>query len=170
MGLLFKRKSRATRRAEARALKAKAKLEAKFAAKNEAKRIKATAASQGKAIKDQLKAQKDGDLAAVKVAQTQLRTKREGRCSRPAGCAGPSACLDCWRRWPYPLPIGRRWPPGAQSTNGARSALACPLPPWDNSLARADVFRPAFRGPRKRCISWLRRSPGTPRTPISWPR
>jgi hypothetical protein len=84
MGLLFKRKSRATRRAEARALKAKAKLEAKLAAKNEAKRIKATAASQGKAIKAQLKAQKDSDRAAVKVAQTQLRTKREGRLLSPS--------------------------------------------------------------------------------------
>ena len=84
MGLLFKRKSRATRRAEARALKAKAKLEAKLAAKNEAKRIKATAASEGKAIKAQLKAQKDSDRAAVKVAQTQLRTKREGRLLSPS--------------------------------------------------------------------------------------
>jgi hypothetical protein len=84
MGLLFKRKSRATRRAEARALKAKAKLEAKLAAKNEAKRIKATAASQGKAIKAQLKAQKDSDRAAVKVAQTQLRTTREGRLLSPS--------------------------------------------------------------------------------------
>jgi len=84
MGLLFKRTSRATRRAEARALKAKAKLEAKLAAKNEAKRIKATAASQGKAVKAQLKAQKDSDRAAVKVAQTQLRTKREGRLLSPS--------------------------------------------------------------------------------------
>ena len=38
---LFKRKTRATRKAEARAIKAKAKLEAKLAAKNEARRIKA---------------------------------------------------------------------------------------------------------------------------------
>ena len=38
---LFKRKTRATRRAEARAIKAKAKLEARLAAKNDARRIKA---------------------------------------------------------------------------------------------------------------------------------
>ena len=38
---LFKRKTRATRKAEARAIKAKAKLEAKLAAKNDARRIKA---------------------------------------------------------------------------------------------------------------------------------
>lgn len=41
MGLFGKRKSRATRRAEARAIKARAKLEAKLSAKNEARRIKA---------------------------------------------------------------------------------------------------------------------------------
>ena len=41
MGLFRKRKSRATRRAEAKALKARAKLEAKLAAKTETKRIKA---------------------------------------------------------------------------------------------------------------------------------
>ena len=35
MGLFTKRKCRATRRAEARAIKAKAKLEARLAAKNE---------------------------------------------------------------------------------------------------------------------------------------
>ena len=41
MGLFKKRKSRATRRAEARALKTRAKMDAKLAAKNEVKRIKA---------------------------------------------------------------------------------------------------------------------------------
>ncbi len=40
MGLFRKRKSRATRRAEARAIKSRAKLEAKLSAKNEARRIK----------------------------------------------------------------------------------------------------------------------------------
>ncbi|WP_251983983.1 DUF6474 family protein, partial [Mycobacterium tuberculosis] len=38
MGLFGKRKSCATRRAEARAIKARAKLEAKLSAKNEARR------------------------------------------------------------------------------------------------------------------------------------
>ena len=41
MGLFKRRKSRATRRAEAKAIKAKAKLEARLSAKNEARRIKA---------------------------------------------------------------------------------------------------------------------------------
>ena len=83
MGLFIKRKSRATKRAEARALKTKARLEAKLAAKNEAKRIKVTAAAQGKAVKAHLKAQKDSDRAAVRVAETRLRTKREGRLLSP---------------------------------------------------------------------------------------
>ena len=88
MGLLFKRKSRATRRAEARALKARAKTEAKMtakhAAKNEAKRIKATARTDGKAIKAELKAKRTSDRAAVRVAQTQLRTAREGTVLSPS--------------------------------------------------------------------------------------
>jgi hypothetical protein len=84
MGLFTKRKSRATKRAEARALKAKAKLEAKLAAKNETKRIKSTERSQTKAIKAQTRSQKDSDRAAVKVAETQLRTKREGKLLSPS--------------------------------------------------------------------------------------
>lgn len=83
MGLFTKRKSRATRRAEARALKARAKLEAKLAAKNESKRIKTAGRTEGRAIKAQLKAQRDADRTAVKVAQTQLRTAREGRLLSP---------------------------------------------------------------------------------------
>lgn len=84
MGLFTKRKSRATRRAEARALRTKAKLEAKLAAKNETLRIKSTERSADKAIKAQVKAQKDSDRAAVKVAATQLRTKQQGRLLSPS--------------------------------------------------------------------------------------
>jgi hypothetical protein len=84
MGLFIKRKSRATKRAEARALKSKAKLEAKLAAKNETKRIKATERSHGKAVKAQVKAQRVSDRSAVKVAATQLRTKREGALLSPS--------------------------------------------------------------------------------------
>ena len=84
MGLFTKRKSRATRRAEARALKAKAKMEAKLAAKNEGKRIKAAQRTEDKAVKAQLKAQRDIDRTAVKVAETQLRTAREGKLLAPS--------------------------------------------------------------------------------------
>ena len=84
MGLFTKRKSRATRRAEARALKAKAKLEAKLAAKNEGKRIKAAERTENKAVKAQVKAQRDIDRTAVKVAETKLRTAREGKLLAPS--------------------------------------------------------------------------------------
>lgn len=84
MGLFRKRKSRATRRAEARALKARAKLDAKLAAKNETKRIKATARSEGKAIKAKVKSSRDADKAAIKVAETQLRAAREGTMLSPS--------------------------------------------------------------------------------------
>lgn len=83
MGLFKKRKSRATRRAEARALKAKAKMEARLAAKNEGRRIKASLRAEKKVVTAQLKAQRDSDRAAVRVAQTKLRTAREGKLLAP---------------------------------------------------------------------------------------
>lgn len=83
MGLFGKRKSRATKRAEASALKARAKMDAKLAAKNERRRIKATERSENRAIKAQIKTQRDADRTAVKVAETQLRTAREGRVLAP---------------------------------------------------------------------------------------
>lgn len=83
MGLFTKRKSRATRRAEARAIKARAKLEARLAAKNEAKRIKAGERAGNKAIKAQLKAARDADRAAVKVAEAELKAVREGKLLSP---------------------------------------------------------------------------------------
>ena len=79
MGLFRRRKSRATRRAEAKAIKAKAKLEARLSAKNEVRRIKAQDKRQMAAIKAQLKAQREGDRAALKIAEAQLRAAREGQ-------------------------------------------------------------------------------------------
>ncbi|MDT5365346.1 MAG: hypothetical protein QOC69_7108 [Mycobacterium sp.] len=79
MGVFTRRKSRATRRAEARAIKAKAKLEARLAAKNEARRIRADGRRQSATIKAGLKAQRDSDKAALKVAETQLKAAKEGK-------------------------------------------------------------------------------------------
>lgn len=84
MGLFKRRKSRATRRAEARAIKAKAKLEARLAAKNDARRIKNDAKRQTAAIKAGLKAQHDSDQAALKVAEAQLKAAREGKLFSPS--------------------------------------------------------------------------------------
>jgi len=80
---LFKRKTRATRKAEARAIKAKAKLEAKLSAKNETRRIKAEARAETNALKAQLKAQRETDRAALKVADMQLKAAREGKLFSP---------------------------------------------------------------------------------------
>jgi hypothetical protein len=79
----FKRKTRATRRAEARAIKAKAKLEAKLAAKNETRRIKAAHKAEANALKAQLRAQRESDRAALKVAETQLKAAQEGKLFAP---------------------------------------------------------------------------------------
>lgn len=84
MSLFKRRKTRATRRAEARAIKAKAKLEAKLAAKNESRRIKAAHRAETRALKAQLRAQRDSDRAALKVAETQLKAAREGKLFSPS--------------------------------------------------------------------------------------
>jgi len=83
MGLFKKRKSRATRRAEARAFKAKAKMEAKLGARNETRRIKAEDRRETRAIKARLKAQRDSDKAALKVAEANLKAAQEGKLLSP---------------------------------------------------------------------------------------
>ena len=83
MGLFGKRKTHATRRAEARAIKSRARLEAKLSAKNEARRFKAAQRAESKALRDQLKAQRNSDLTALKVAETKLKTVREGKLLSP---------------------------------------------------------------------------------------
>lgn len=83
MALFTRRKSRATRRAEARAIKAKAKLEAKLAAKNETRRIKADDKRQAAAIRAGMKAQRESDKAALKIAEANLKATREGKLLSP---------------------------------------------------------------------------------------
>ena len=83
MGLFRKRKTRATRRAEARAIKARAKLEAKLAAKNQVRRLKADRRAADKALKAQIKSQRDSDRAVLKVAETELKAVREGKLLSP---------------------------------------------------------------------------------------
>ena len=83
MGLFRKRKSRSTRRAEARAIKARARLEAKLAAKNEARRIKGDRRAAEKSLKAHVRSQRDSDRAALKVAETKLKAAREGKLLSP---------------------------------------------------------------------------------------
>jgi hypothetical protein len=83
MGLFRKRKSRSTRRAEAGAMKRRAKLDAKYAARNERRRIKSAERSADKALRAQIKARRDSDKAALKVAQTNLKAAQEGRLLSP---------------------------------------------------------------------------------------
>jgi hypothetical protein len=83
MALFRTRKSRATRRAEARAIKARARLEARLAAKNEARRIKADRRAADKALRAQIKSQRDSDRAALKVAEAELKAAREGKLLSP---------------------------------------------------------------------------------------
>jgi hypothetical protein len=83
MGLFRKRKSRATRRAEARAIKARARLEAKLAAKNEARRMKGDRRAADKALRAQIRAQRDSDRTVLKVAEAELKVAREGKLLSP---------------------------------------------------------------------------------------
>ncbi len=68
MGLFKKRKSRATRKAEAKALKHKAKVEAKLAARNDRKRTRSERRAAAKLDKAQLSTLKAQEKAALKVA------------------------------------------------------------------------------------------------------
>ena len=83
MGLFRKRKSYATRRAEARAIKARARLEARLAARNEARRIKGDLRSAEKALRAQVKSQRETDRTALKVAEAELKAAREGKLLSP---------------------------------------------------------------------------------------
>ena len=83
MAMFRKRKSRATRRAEARAIKARARLEARLAAKNETRRIKGDRRAADKALKAQIKSQRNSDRTALKVAEAELKAAREGRLLSP---------------------------------------------------------------------------------------
>lgn len=83
MGLFGKRKTRATRRAEARAIKAKAKLEAKLSARNEVRRFKAQHRAETKALRAKVKAQRSSDQTALKIAEANLKAVREGALLSP---------------------------------------------------------------------------------------
>lgn len=83
MGLFRKRKSRATRRAEARAIRARAKLEAKLSARNEVRRIKGDRRAAEKALRAQVRSQRDTDRTALKVAEAELKAAREGKLLSP---------------------------------------------------------------------------------------
>ncbi|NNH74001.1 hypothetical protein HLB23_29810 [Nocardia uniformis] len=68
MGLFTKRKKRVSRRAEAKALKHKAGMEAKLGARNERKKHRAEARTQDKVAKAQIAAFKAEEKAALKAA------------------------------------------------------------------------------------------------------
>lgn len=72
MGLFKKRKRRATRKAEAKALKHKAALEAKLGAKNDRKKDRRAAKAQQKVDKAQISTLKAQEKAAVKSAEKGL--------------------------------------------------------------------------------------------------
>ncbi|MBB3038031.1 DUF6474 family protein [Hoyosella altamirensis] len=86
MGLFSKKPSRAMRKAEAKALKAKAKTEAKLAAKNESRKWNKALKQERKLARQQDKTQRRSEKAQmkladkqVKVAEQQARTAAEGR-------------------------------------------------------------------------------------------
>ena len=167
---LFKRKTRATRKAEARAIKAKAKLEARLAAKNEARRIKADHKAQTNALNAQLKAQRSSDKAALKVAETQLKAVREGKFFSPTESAARSPSPGCSHRSWCHLSTAPPSPRAASSMNvgpiGSASRSA-------RSVSSPGTALHCLRGspaPSTRCSWWPRRSRRTPRPSSSSPR
>lgn len=87
MGLFRKGPSRrATRKAEAKALKAKAKMEAKLAAKNEARKLKSATRAERRLARETLKSQKRTEKVQARlaekqiaVAEQQVKTAAEGK-------------------------------------------------------------------------------------------
>ena len=78
MGLFRKRKGRATRKAEAKALKHKAGLEARLGAKNERKQLAAIAKSQRKLNAVEAKSQKNVEKAQVATLRAQQKAASQG--------------------------------------------------------------------------------------------
>lgn len=78
MGLFRKRKGRATRKAEAKALKHKATLEAKLGAKNERKQLESIAKAQNKLSSVEAKSQKKVEKAQVATLKAQQKAALQG--------------------------------------------------------------------------------------------
>ncbi|MGA9871800.1 MAG: DUF6474 family protein [Rhodococcus sp. (in: high G+C Gram-positive bacteria)] len=78
MGLFRKRKGRATRKAEAKALKHKARLEAKLGAKNERKQLNSIAKSQRKLNSVEAKSQKNVEKAQIATLRAQQKAALTG--------------------------------------------------------------------------------------------
>lgn len=78
MGLFRKRKGRATRKAEAKALKHKATLEAKLGAKNERKQLESIAKAQKKLSAVEAKSQKNVEKAQVATLKAQQKAALQG--------------------------------------------------------------------------------------------
>lgn len=83
MGVFTSRKSRSTKRAEARALKAKAKLEARLAARNDHRRMRMQARNESRARRDARKTELALVNAQRQIAKDQLKAVREGKLLSP---------------------------------------------------------------------------------------
>lgn len=77
MGLFSKKPSRAARKAEAKALRAKAKTEARLAAKNESRKWNKALKHEVKLAKQQSKAQRRAEKVQLQVADKQLKAAEQ---------------------------------------------------------------------------------------------
>ena len=170
MGLFSKRKSRATRRAEARAMKRRATLDARYAARNEKRRIKSAERSADKALRAQFKAQRDSDKAALKVAETSLKAAREGKLLSPTRIRRMLTVTRLLA--PVLVPITYRVAVGARGWLDERRARSsgCRWARSAGSRHRARGCPGESRRPSSRC-DWLpKRTRKTPRPSSSSPR
>ena len=171
MGLFKRRKSRATRRAEARAIKAKAKLEAKLAAKNENRRIKAAHRAETRALKAQLRAQRDSDRNALKVAETELKAVREGKLLSPTRIR--RALTVSRLLAPVVVPLAYRAAMAARGFLDERRAdrLGVPLSQLGQFSGHGAQLSARIAAARADAARWSpRRNPKTPRPSSSSPR
>lgn len=170
MGLFGKRKTRAIRRAEARAIKQRAKLDAKLAAKNEARRIKSAQRAEAKALKAQLKAQRDSDRAALKAAETQLKAAREGKLLSPTRIRRVLTVSRLLAPIVVPLVYRAAMAVRGQSTSVAPTGSGCRWPRSVGSRDTARGCRPVSPALSKRFARSMTRTPKMLRPNSSSPR
>ncbi len=169
MGLFRKRKSRATRRAEARAIKARAKLEAKLAAKNEARRLRDDRKAADKVLKAQIKSHRDSDRTALKVAEAELKAAREGKLLSPTRIRRVLTVSRLLA--PILTPVIYRAAMAARALIDQRRAdqLGIPLAQIGQFSGHGAQLSARIAGAEKSLRMVQERSPRTPRPSSSWP-
>ena len=170
MGLFTKRKSRATRRAEAKALKAKANSKPNSQPKTRSGGSSPGERSEANALRAQLKSQREADRATLKVAEAQLKAAREGKLLSPARVR---RFLTVGRMLaPILVPLAYRAATAARGFLDERKAdkLGVPLSQVGQFSGQGGQLSARIAGAEQSVRAVAENIPPTPRPTSSWPR